>query len=64
MLWNFVCRVLTVIGCHGVCMVFFEMIVSNIYGEIINHCVVGNHQLFGTWEYDGQLYQFNGYFST
>ncbi|CAG1987931.1 unnamed protein product [Fusarium graminearum] len=31
--------------------------------DIINQCVIGNHQLSGTWESDGQLYQFNGYFA-
>ncbi|CAF3498838.1 unnamed protein product [Fusarium graminearum] len=36
---------------------------SRIAGDIINQCVIGNHQLSGTWESDGQLYQFNGYFA-
>ncbi|PNP86021.1 hypothetical protein FNYG_01077 [Fusarium nygamai] len=31
--------------------------------NIINQCVKGTHQLSGTWEYDGQLYQVNGYYS-
>ncbi|EMT71790.1 hypothetical protein NOF04DRAFT_14097 [Fusarium oxysporum II5] len=31
--------------------------------NIINQCVKGTHQLSGTWEYNGQLYQVNGYYS-
>ncbi|KAJ0137585.1 Uncharacterized protein HZ326_19432 [Fusarium oxysporum f. sp. albedinis] len=31
--------------------------------NIINQCVKGSHQLSGTWEYNGQLYQVNGYYS-
>ncbi|KAI1062464.1 hypothetical protein LB506_006329 [Fusarium annulatum] len=31
--------------------------------NIINQCVKGTNQMSGTWEYDGQLYQFNGYYS-
>ncbi|EWG41567.1 hypothetical protein FVEG_03654 [Fusarium verticillioides 7600] len=31
--------------------------------NIITQCVRGTHQLSGTWEYDGQLYQANGYYS-
>ncbi|KAG5751480.1 hypothetical protein H9Q69_013725 [Fusarium xylarioides] len=31
--------------------------------NIINQCVKGTHQLSGTWVYDGQLYQMNGYYS-
>ncbi|KAF4501503.1 hypothetical protein FAGAP_2296 [Fusarium agapanthi] len=31
--------------------------------NIINQCVKETHQLSGTWEYNGQLYQVNGYYS-
>ncbi|QPC74596.1 hypothetical protein HYE68_005348 [Fusarium pseudograminearum] len=58
-----VTRVLTVTGCHRVRMSCIVVVLSNICRDIINQCVLGRHQLSGTWESDGQLYQFNGYFA-
>lgn len=57
------CKMLTVSGCYRVRMPICVVGLSNIYRDIINQCVIGNHQLSGTWESDGQLYQFNGYFA-
>ncbi|KAJ4250147.1 hypothetical protein NW762_011958 [Fusarium torreyae] len=31
--------------------------------NIINQCVNSEQKLSGTWEYNGQLYQFNGWYS-
>ncbi|RKL08779.1 hypothetical protein BFJ68_g9269 [Fusarium oxysporum] len=31
--------------------------------DATEYCVKGTHQLSGTWEYNGQLYQVNGYYS-
>nr|CEG03935.1 unnamed protein product [Fusarium acuminatum CS5907] len=31
--------------------------------EIINQCISGQSKMSGTWEYNGQLYQVNGYFT-